>query len=73
MWRVLPIGQREELWAEALTERPPNSDLGTIVTLTSGDGAASHSDGLGLCPSRNDDHGRRDDPTRGHRHVRGRP
>src|SRR3954464_1456927 len=41
-----------------------NSDLGTIVTLTSGDGAASHNDGLGLCPSRNDDHGRRDDPSR---------
>lgn len=50
-----------------------NSDLGTIVTLTSGDGAASHNDDLGLCPNRNDDHGRRDDPSRGHRRVRGRP
>ncbi|MGY3433424.1 hypothetical protein ACVWWI_005407 [Bradyrhizobium sp. USDA 3686] len=69
MWQVLPVGQREGLWVGSI-ERPTQLQ---IVTLTSGDGAANHSDGLGLCPSRNDDHGRRDDPTRGHRHVRGRP
>jgi hypothetical protein len=57
-------------WAP-LTSTPVPTAEPNSLTLTSDDGA-SRNDGLGLCPNRSDDHARRDDPTRGHRHVRGR-